>query len=202
MNLPGYMQDDSITLTSVDFNEFLPENKEFWHYRGSLTTPGCNENVTWYLLQEPVHMVWDHYAKLRDAILYPALGNTNARPPLPLNQRTVLASNYEALMAMDGDYTHLDKSSKLCKTPVTAESIRYSSSAASTKVAAAFLAFVALLVASGIACVLIRNKGQTMQRRYAACREYCHPSVELATSDTYLHEADLFKHNKTHDQCL
>ena len=150
MNLPGYQEDNTAALASVDFNEFLPETKEFWHYRGSLTTPGCNENVTWYLLQQPVHMVWDHYAKLRDAILHPGLGNSNARPPLPLNQRTVLASNYEALMAMHGDYTHIDKS-KPCEVTVTVES-RGSSSAVSAKVAASFLFAFAALVASSIAC--------------------------------------------------
>jgi carbonic anhydrase len=97
VNLPANGDSDTKVLaSSVDFDKFLPTNRDFWHYRGSMTTPGCNENVTWFVLQEPVNMIWHHYVKMRDAIIYPELGNSNARAPLALNNRQVLASNFQA----------------------------------------------------------------------------------------------------------
>ena len=95
VNLPEFGEADTGPLETVDFNAFLPESKDFWSYRGSLTSPPCDEKVSWFLLQEPVMMTWAHYAKLRDAILNPELGNNNARPPLPLNDRKVFMSNFE-----------------------------------------------------------------------------------------------------------
>ncbi|MCP3932279.1 MAG: carbonic anhydrase family protein, partial [Bacteroidetes bacterium] len=38
------------TITSFNLEDFLPENPEkedFYRYNGSLTTPGCNQVVTW-----------------------------------------------------------------------------------------------------------------------------------------------------------
>mmetsp|Transcript_21775 Transcript_21775/g.60527 ORF Transcript_21775/g.60527 Transcript_21775/m.60527 type:complete len:342 (-) Transcript_21775:80-1105(-) len=93
--LPDENSADTAPNATFNFNEFLPESKEFFHYRGSLTTPGCNENVTWFVMQEPKIMGYSHWAALHDAIIYDHLGNTNARPPLPLNNRTVKVSNYE-----------------------------------------------------------------------------------------------------------
>eukprot|EP00951_Prasinocladus_malaysianus_P001734 scaffold12235_cov37-Prasinocladus_malaysianus.AAC.1 len=93
-NLPDYQDPETAPINNIDFNEFLPSSKEFVHYRGSLTTPGCNENVTWYVLEEPVPMGWSHYAELRESILHDGLGDLNARPPLPLNERPVFVSDY------------------------------------------------------------------------------------------------------------
>ena len=44
------------SITYPDFNVFfepLAEGK-FWSYSGSLTTPGCDEIVTWIVLEEPL----------------------------------------------------------------------------------------------------------------------------------------------------
>mmetsp|Transcript_17980 Transcript_17980/g.30598 ORF Transcript_17980/g.30598 Transcript_17980/m.30598 type:complete len:377 (-) Transcript_17980:232-1362(-) len=99
--LPGNGDNNTAAANvEVDFDALLPpaDQREFWSYRGSLTTPECNENVTWFLLQTPQRMDWTHYSMLREAIIHEELGTLNARPPLPLNSRTVFASNYETLM--------------------------------------------------------------------------------------------------------
>mmetsp|Transcript_1296 Transcript_1296/g.3721 ORF Transcript_1296/g.3721 Transcript_1296/m.3721 type:complete len:361 (-) Transcript_1296:280-1362(-) len=98
MTLPAHGESDTPANATFDFNKFLPTGKDFFHYRGSLTTPGCNENVTWFVMQDPVPIGYSQWAKLHDAIIYDNLGTTNARPPLPLNDRTVKVSNYEAML--------------------------------------------------------------------------------------------------------
>lgn len=95
LELPDVVGQETTRKGTFNFNAFLPESKEFFHYRGSLTTPGCNENVTWFVLQQPKIMSFSQWSKLHDAIVYDNLGSTNARPPLPLNSRTVKVSNYE-----------------------------------------------------------------------------------------------------------
>uniref|UniRef100_A0A061RA07 Carbonic anhydrase n=1 Tax=Tetraselmis sp. GSL018 TaxID=582737 RepID=A0A061RA07_9CHLO len=95
-NFPSDGQADTQPLPEpLDLASLLPESKEFWHYRGSLTTPGCNENVTWFVLQEPKAIGWSHFNSLRNSILHDDLGDLNARPPLPLNSRIVFKSNYD-----------------------------------------------------------------------------------------------------------
>lgn len=69
----------------IDVTAFLPNDKSFYSYPGSLTTPGCNEIVNWVVFKEPVSVSAEQIAaflKLRD-------GKKNNRLPQPLNNRTV-----------------------------------------------------------------------------------------------------------------
>ncbi|WP_430598463.1 carbonic anhydrase [Enterococcus sp. AZ177] len=38
----------------IDIESMFPENKSYYHYLGSLTTPPLTENVEWYILKTPV----------------------------------------------------------------------------------------------------------------------------------------------------
>ncbi|MBN2891362.1 MAG: carbonic anhydrase family protein [Bacteroidales bacterium] len=40
--------------TEIHLFELLPENKSYFYYNGSLTTPPCSEIVNWYVLQTPL----------------------------------------------------------------------------------------------------------------------------------------------------
>jgi len=40
--------------TEIELSELLPENKSYYHYSGSLTTPPCSEVVHWYVMQTPI----------------------------------------------------------------------------------------------------------------------------------------------------
>ncbi|MGX7052363.1 carbonic anhydrase family protein [Leuconostoc palmae] len=45
-------------------NELLPDNRSYYRYVGSLTTPPLGQNVTWIVLQEPIHISMTELALL------------------------------------------------------------------------------------------------------------------------------------------
>eukprot|EP00929_Paragymnodinium_shiwhaense_P039108 TRINITY_DN20569_c0_g1_i3.p1 TRINITY_DN20569_c0_g1~~TRINITY_DN20569_c0_g1_i3.p1 ORF type:complete len:539 (+),score=45.64 TRINITY_DN20569_c0_g1_i3:74-1618(+) len=62
----------------------------FYHYRGSLTTPLCNEIVGWYVLQTPSVVTAEQQAIFRATFASPA----DARPVQPLNGRVVVLNSF------------------------------------------------------------------------------------------------------------
>jgi carbonic anhydrase len=72
--------------THIDASELLPADKAYYTFTGSLTTPPCSEEVTWYVLKSPVELSTKEIQRF--AKLYPM----NARPVQPLNGRVVEAS--------------------------------------------------------------------------------------------------------------
>lgn len=76
------------------FNNLLPASKtDYYRYDGSLTTPTCNEVVTWTVFKNTVKISQrqiDLLRKLRQED--GKLLTKNYRPPTPLNGRTVKAS--------------------------------------------------------------------------------------------------------------
>ncbi len=71
---------------SVDATGLLPEDRGYYTFSGSLTTPPCTEGVTWFVLKTPQRISQsqaDTFGKL-----YPS----DARPIQPLNGRELLAS--------------------------------------------------------------------------------------------------------------
>lgn len=61
----------------------LPENREYYKYTGSLTTPPCTEGVSWFILKEHVPMSMDQINAIREAV------GTNNRPIQPTNNRSI-----------------------------------------------------------------------------------------------------------------
>ena len=45
---------DVINITGFRFDQLLPDNLEYYHYMGSLTTPACSEVVAWYVLRNTI----------------------------------------------------------------------------------------------------------------------------------------------------
>lgn len=70
----GFFYDPSI---------FLPSGRTFYRYDGSLTTPGCTENVTWIVMQDQLIMSSDQISALR------AIMGLNFRPTQPVNGRVI-----------------------------------------------------------------------------------------------------------------
>ncbi len=67
----------------LDLNELLPEDRRYYQFMGSLTTPPCSEGVLWMVLKKPVQISRE---QLR---LFSQLFPNNSRPVQPLNGRVV-----------------------------------------------------------------------------------------------------------------
>jgi carbonic anhydrase len=74
---------NAVTINAVDL---LPQNKGYYTFAGSLTTPPCSEDVTWFVLKTPVQLSADEIARF--ARSYPM----NARPVQPVNGRDIRAT--------------------------------------------------------------------------------------------------------------
>jgi len=86
-NLPKEKGKESVVdAVKINVLDLLPENKGYYLYAGSLTTPPCSEEVTWFVLKTPVQVSPDQIARF--ARLYPM----NARPVQPLNDRDIQAT--------------------------------------------------------------------------------------------------------------
>jgi carbonic anhydrase len=70
----------------IDAVDLLPDDKGYYTYSGSLTTPPCSEQVTWYVLKTPVQMSADQLAR------FGRVYANNARPIQPFNDRDVMGT--------------------------------------------------------------------------------------------------------------
>ncbi|MGA7913772.1 MAG: carbonic anhydrase family protein [Candidatus Acidiferrales bacterium] len=68
--------------------DFLPADKNYYVFDGSLTTPPCSEGIKWYVLKTPIEASPAQIARF--ARLYP----DNARPVQPQNGRKVEESQF------------------------------------------------------------------------------------------------------------
>lgn len=69
----------------VNASALIPARTPYYTLAGSLTTPPCSEGVRWLVMQEPVQVSRDQLAR------FASLYRGNARPPQPLNGRSVLS---------------------------------------------------------------------------------------------------------------
>ncbi|XP_037777682.1 carbonic anhydrase 3-like isoform X1 [Penaeus monodon] len=79
---------------NIPLDALLPEEEDrhlFFRYQGSLTTPLCNEVVTWTLFQTPIALSSNQLAQFRALIGHDGLHHLqdNFRPVQPLNGREV-----------------------------------------------------------------------------------------------------------------
>ena len=85
-NLPKEKEKEVATNVTIDAENLLPENKGYYKFQGSLTTPPCSEEVTWLVLKTPVKIGDSEIAAFGK--IYPM----NARPTQALNGRAVQAT--------------------------------------------------------------------------------------------------------------
>ncbi len=71
---------------TIDPAGFLPRDRGYYTYVGSLTAPPCTEGVTWFVMKTPIEVSADQINAF--AKLYPH----DVRPPQPLNGRVVKES--------------------------------------------------------------------------------------------------------------
>jgi carbonic anhydrase len=76
-------QGDRRSLPNLNAAGILPADRGYYRFKGSLTTPPCSEEVSWYVLKHPASL---SKAQLR---AFRKLYSMNARPVQPLNGRVV-----------------------------------------------------------------------------------------------------------------
>jgi carbonic anhydrase len=70
----------------IDLSQLLPLDRGYYTFSGSLTTPPCSEDVTWYVLKHPITISAEEIER------FSQLYRDDARPTQPLYDRVVLES--------------------------------------------------------------------------------------------------------------
>ncbi len=86
-NLPLDQGEDVTPKVSIDLNGLLPEDRRYYTYMGSLTTPPCSEGVLWMVMRRPVTLSPEQIGVF--ARLYPM----NARPIQQASGRLIKESD-------------------------------------------------------------------------------------------------------------
>jgi len=87
INLPKEKEKEEVLdSVQIDVNELLPADRGYYSFSGSLTTPPCSENVTWFVLKHPVTV------STAEIEQFSKLYQHNVRPTQPLYDRVVLES--------------------------------------------------------------------------------------------------------------
>jgi carbonic anhydrase len=86
-NLPLEKGEEQAARVAIDLNHLLPQDRRYYTYMGSLTTPPCSEGVLWMVMQQPVPVSPEQIDIF--ARLYPM----NARPVQAAAGRLIKQSN-------------------------------------------------------------------------------------------------------------
>jgi carbonic anhydrase len=85
-NLPLEVNQDVAPTVAIDLKALLPDNRAYYTYMGSLTTPPCTEDVLWMVLKQPMAISVDQVG------IFSRLYRNNARPVQPSNGRLIKES--------------------------------------------------------------------------------------------------------------
>ncbi|MCK4938540.1 MAG: carbonic anhydrase family protein [Methanosarcinales archaeon] len=81
-HMPAEVGDvETISGVNVSAVELLPENRTYYRFDGSFTTPPCTEGVKWFLMGTPVELSTEQIDAFK--VIY----SNNYRPVQPLNDR-------------------------------------------------------------------------------------------------------------------
>ena len=79
-------KEEMFDTVQINATELLPTDRGYYTYAGSLTTPPCTENVTWFVLKHPVTISNEDVERLSRIYRH------DARPTQPIYGRIVLES--------------------------------------------------------------------------------------------------------------
>jgi carbonic anhydrase len=79
-------KEEALDSVQIDVAGLLPADRGYYTFPGSLTTPPCSENVTWFVLKHPVAV------SAAEIEQFSKLYRHDARPTQPLYGRVVLES--------------------------------------------------------------------------------------------------------------
>ncbi|MBV9305989.1 MAG: carbonic anhydrase family protein [Acidobacteriaceae bacterium] len=81
--LPVKSNSPPVTIEKLNIGDAFTDTSSYYTYPGSLTTPGCSENVTWFVLKQ-----WAQMSAAQFEAFHGILGN-NFRPIQELNGRLI-----------------------------------------------------------------------------------------------------------------
>lgn len=84
-HLPERAGEKESLLKPIAAQGLLPDDRDYYRFNGSLTTPPCTEGVWWFVMRQPVSVSGDQIERFRTVI-----GHANNRPVQPLGARAVL----------------------------------------------------------------------------------------------------------------
>lgn len=84
-SMPAIAGNKQALSSSFDAAKLLPENRDYYRFNGSLTTPPCTEGVRWLVMKTPVSASKDQLEAFTHVMHHP-----NNRPVQPVNARVIL----------------------------------------------------------------------------------------------------------------
>lgn len=84
-HMPAKANSDVTANETINVEALLPQDRSYYAFEGSLTTPPCSEGVSWMVLKQPVRASAAQIKKFHMIMR----GDTN-RPVQPLNDRQIL----------------------------------------------------------------------------------------------------------------
>ncbi len=85
--IPKEINKEEALTAQINPSDLMPATKQFYHFKGSLTTPPCSEGVNWFVLKDAINVSADQVKA------FVATVGQNARPVQALNKRSVATSN-------------------------------------------------------------------------------------------------------------
>lgn len=82
-HLPELEGEEEVKRVKINAENLLPENRSYYSYSGSLTTPPCSEGVSWNVLKTPIEASAEQIEQFME------IYQMNARPVQPLNRRKI-----------------------------------------------------------------------------------------------------------------
>jgi carbonic anhydrase len=79
-------KEERLDTITINVANLLPADLGYYTFSGSLTTPPCSENVTWFVLKQPITVTGEEIEQ------FTKLYRHDARPTQPLYDRVVLES--------------------------------------------------------------------------------------------------------------
>ena len=70
----------STTVTEFDLEKLVPAERSSYRYAGSLTTPACDQNVSWLVLRSVLYLTPEQIGRMERAFSGPLFPEGNRRP--------------------------------------------------------------------------------------------------------------------------
>ena len=84
--MPEEVNKERVLTAQINAADLLPERRQFYHFKGSLTTPPCTEGVDWFVMKDATSLSTSQVQK------FVGMVGHNARPVQAANHRFILST--------------------------------------------------------------------------------------------------------------